>query len=253
MLTAMRLHNLYFPRFVPGKELHRIDWGLQLVTAYQQVYQHTLPILPDPKALNDYLTSLLTELRLADQLLARLLAKKDSYHAHISLKNEFLYGRDGAPPLLSETGSAPPESLEPLAPGLFSRLIQLAYDINAHPACTDNIRQQLHIHNPGPPRPDPALAQVFPADHNDGYHAKFYLPFHDPIEQVRLDCRYGDDPEFHLVAITCRARLTDPRPFTDQPILRRYRFTPLDKHQQPIGILTDLHLVALLKKQETGD
>ena len=250
----MRQHNLYFPRFVPTKELHRIDWGLQLVSDYRQAYRQKLPVMPDPQALDLYLQRLLAELARADKILGALQAEKDAYHGHVSLKNKFLYGQDDSQGMMVNGSEIDWPALcgEQVSPGLFSRLVQLAYAISAHPACTDNIRKQLNIYNPGPARRDPALATVHPSDHNDGQLAKFYFRFNDPIEQVRIDCRYGHEPASQLVAITNRARVTDPRPFTGEPVLRQYLFTPLGKDNLPIGIVTEYNLVAVTRSVTGG-
>jgi hypothetical protein len=231
--------HLYFPRFVPKIELLRLDWADQLVAGYDEKYKGALPLFPDdPDATNAYITAAKEDLTLAHQLHLVIDNNSELYHGNVDLRRHFFYGKNGDPAIIVTHPVTPQESsASRLNPGLFDRLLWMTRTISDHPLCTDNIRKDLGIFDPGPSHPDPATAQLHPHDQSTGNHAKFYIPILDPVRQILVECDYHDGNGKTFLAVLNRAHFTDNHhPFTETPSPRSYTFTPLGKDNEIIGI-----------------
>jgi hypothetical protein len=233
-------YTVYFPRFVPKGELLRLDWGDQLVAGYDEKYKGAIPLFTDdPDATDAFIAAIKADLLLAHELHTVVDNNGELYHGNIDLRLRFYYGKNGDPEIIVTHPVSPQESSAArLKPGLFARLLWMARTISNHPLCTDNIRKDLGIFDPGPNHPDPATVQLHPHDQSTGSHAKFYIPILEPVRQILVECDYQDGKGKTFLTVLNRAHFTDrDHPFTETPSPRNYTFTPLGKDNEPIGIV----------------
>ena len=246
-MTEKNYYHIYLPRYVPVGDIPRLVWGRQLVTEYKAVYQGAYPVLDDPEALNELISSLLQGLDQADELLVVLGNASDLYHGNIDLKNHFLYGKDGEADITVTRATQPVESgASKLKPGLMQRLLWLAYRLHELGA-PENILKALGIFDPGPQHTHPADVELHPSDISDGQIARFYIPLLDPVKMVRVDCDYHDGKGLTFVGISDAAHFDDDEhPFTTIPQQRDYTFRALGKGRKPIGKLSELSMTAVI-------